>query len=187
MGRRLSVAVFLLLFFTSEVRAGPAPATLSAGENLLSGPQERIGSAADYIQTLNRAVPLSSIGMYVRDGRTELIDGHEVNGVEVIDAGAESLAASSGIQSCRMAARAALAQRRGLVATMLTPVIALLRAIDRSFMFDDRDVIFAVDGERIRNILELADRVQNPARGDRIYLTLARRGRRVQICVTASP
>jgi hypothetical protein len=42
-------------------------------------------------------------------------------------------------------------------------------------------------GERIRNILELADRVQSLARGDRMYLTLARRGRRVQICVTASP
>jgi hypothetical protein len=187
MGRRLSVAVFLLFWLMSEARAGPAPATLSAGENLASGPQERIGSAADYIQTLNRTVPLSSIDMYVRDGRTELIDGHEVYGVEVIDAGAESPAASSGIQSCRMAARAVLAQSRGLVATMLTPVIALLRAIDRSFMFDDRDVIFAVDGERIRNILELADRVQTLARGDRIYLTLARRGRRVQICVTASP
>jgi hypothetical protein len=32
--------------------------------------------------------------MYVRDGRTEFIDGHEVNGVEVIDAGAENPAAS---------------------------------------------------------------------------------------------
>jgi hypothetical protein len=37
-----------------------------------------------------------------------LIDGHEVNGVEVIDAGAESLAASFEIKSCRMAARAAV-------------------------------------------------------------------------------
>lgn len=65
--------------------------------------------------------------------------------------------------------------------------IRLLRAIDRSLIFDERDVIFVVDGERIRNILELADRVQSLARGNRKYLTLARRGRRVQICVTASP
>jgi S1-C subfamily serine protease len=175
MSRRLSVAVFLLLCFTNEARAGPAPATLSAGENLASGPQERVGSAADYVQTLNRAVPLPSIGMYVRDGRTELVDGHEVNGVEVVNATAQSPADSFEIQSCRMAARAALAHGGGLVATILSSV------------FGDRDVIFAVDGERIRNILDLADRVQTLARGDRIYLTLARRGRRVQICVTASP
>ena len=75
----------------------------------------------------------------------------------------------------------------GFVAIILTPVIPLLRAIDRSSMFDDRDVIFAVDGERIRNILDLADRVQSLARGGRIYLTIARRGRRVQICIAASP
>ena len=160
MSRRLSIAVFLLFCFATEARAGPWQA-----HPVPASPQERIGSAADYIKTLNRAVPLSSIGMYVRDGRTELIDGHEVNGVEVIDAGAESPAASLGIQSA----------------------IALFRAIDRSFMFDDRDVVFAVDGERIRNILELADRVQSLARGDRIYLTIARRGRRIQICIAASP
>ena len=190
MSKRFSVAVFLLLCFASEARAGPwqahpVPATLPAGENPGSDPD--IGSAADYIQTLNQAVPISSIGMSVRQGGTELIDGHEVNGVEVLDAGAEIPAASVGIPSCRMAARAALAHDGGLVATILAPVIALLRAIDRSFMFDDRDVIFAVDGERIRNVLDLADRVQSLAHGDRAYLTIARRGRRVQICIAASP
>jgi S1-C subfamily serine protease len=187
MGRRLSVAVFLLLWLTSEARARPAPATLYAGENLASGPQERIGSAADYLQTLNRPVTITRIGVSVRDGRTELIDGHKVNGVEVIDAAAEIPAASTEIQSCRMAARAAFAEAGGFVATILTPVSALLRAIDHSSMFDESDVIFAVDGERIRNILDLADRVQSLARGDRIYLTIARRGRRVQICIAASP
>jgi S1-C subfamily serine protease len=135
--------------------------------------------------TLEERVAISRIGVSVRDGWTELIDGHEVDGVEVIDTAAES--PSARMQSCRMAARAALAQGGGLVATILTPVIALLRAFDRNFMFDDSDVIFAVDGERIRNILDLADRVQSLARGDRIYLTIARRGRRVQICITASP
>ncbi len=189
MGRRLSVVAFLLLCFTTEARAGPwrARPIPAASENRASSQDESIGSAADYIQTLNQPVAISRIGVSVRNGRTELIDGHEVNGVEVIDAAAESPAASLRIQSCRMAARAALAQGRGLVATMLTPVIALLRAIDRSFMFDDRDVIFAVDGERIRNILDLADRIQSLACGDSIYLTIARRGRRVQICMALSP
>jgi S1-C subfamily serine protease len=189
MSRRLSVAVFLLLCFTTEARARrwqvrPVPA---ASENRAAGQDENIGSAADYIQTLNRPVTISRIGVSVRDGRTELLDGHEVNGVEVIDAAAESPAASLGIQSCRMAARAAFAETRGFVATILTPIIPLLWAIDRNSMFDDCDVIFAVDGERIRNILDLADRVQSLARGDRIYLTIARRGRRVQICIAASP
>jgi hypothetical protein len=115
MSRRLSVAVFLLLCFTTEARARrwqvrPVPA---ASENRAAGQDENIGSAADYIQTLNRPVTISRIGVSVRDGRTELLDGHEVNGVEVIDAAAESPAASLGIQSCRMAARAAFAETEG--------------------------------------------------------------------------
>jgi len=197
MSRRLSGAIFLLLCFTTDARAGswrerPVPATLLTGENRASGQDESIASAADYIQTLNRAVTISRIGASVRYGRTELIDGREVNGVEVIDAAAGSPAASAGIQSCRMAARATLPEAGGLVETILTPVIQLLRAVDHSSMFhssmfDDRDIIFAVDGERIRDILDLADRVQGLARGDRIYLTIARRGRRVQICIAALP
>jgi hypothetical protein len=41
----------------------------------------------------------------------------------------------------------ALREAGGFVATILTPVILLLRAMDHSSIFDDRDVIFAVDGE----------------------------------------
>jgi S1-C subfamily serine protease len=191
MDKPLAVAIFFLLCFTTQARAGPAwqerPGALSVSENPASDQDESIGSAADYIQTLNRPVTISRIGVSVRDGRTELIDGHEINGVEVIDAAAESPAASAGIRSCRMAARAALAETGGFVAIILKPIIPLLRAIDNSSMFDDCDIIFAVDGERIRNLLDLADRVQSLARGDRVYLTIARRGRRVRICIAASP
>jgi hypothetical protein len=102
MSRRLSVAIFLLLCFTTEARAGPVPATLRAGENHASSQDERIGSAADYIQTLNLAVTISRIGVSVRDGRTELIDGHEVDGVEVIDAcSRESLRKNAVMQNGR--------------------------------------------------------------------------------------
>jgi len=70
MGRRLSVAVFLLLCFTTEARARrwqvrPVPA---ASESRAAGQDENIGSAADYIQTLNRPVTISKIGVSVRDG-----------------------------------------------------------------------------------------------------------------------
>ncbi len=159
MDKPLAVAVFFLLCFTTQARAGPArqerPAALSVSENPASDQDKSIGSIADYVKTLNRAVTISGIGASVRDGRAKLLDGHEVSGAEVIDVGAESPAALAGLQ--------------------------------RSSVLDSGDLIFAADGARIRNILDLADQVQGLARGDRIYLTMARRGRRVQICVTASP
>jgi S1-C subfamily serine protease len=191
MSRRLSVAVFLLLCFTTEARAGPPwlerPAAFPTGENRASSQGRIIGSAADYVQTLNRPVAISGIGASVRNGRTKLIDGHEVSGAEVVDVASEGPAASAAIESCGMAAKAAPLRARGVFAIILTPVIPLLQAIHHSSTFDDSDVIFAADGERIRNAVDLEDRVQSLARGDRVYLTIARRGRRVQICIAASP
>jgi S1-C subfamily serine protease len=179
MRRQLAVVV-LLLCFTTEARAGlpwqQRPAAHSTGENRAASQHKTLGSIADYVKTLDRPVIISEIGASVRDGRAKLIDGHEVSGAEVIDVAAESPAASAGIRSARTTAKAVLA-----------PVIHLLQAIDQSFMFDNSDVIFAANGERIRNTLDLADRVESVARGDRIYLTIARRGRRVQICMVVSP
>jgi S1-C subfamily serine protease len=116
-------------------------------------------------------VTIAGIGVSVRDGRAELVDGHEVSGAEVIDVQAESPAAAAGMRSARMAA--------------LAPIISLVQAINRSFKFDRSDVIFAVDGERIRNTLDLAGWVEDLPTGERVYLTIARRGQRVQISVTA--
>ena len=167
MSRRLSVGVFLLLCFTTtEARAGPwqAHPVRAAGEKRASDQDESIGSAADYIQTLVRPVTISGIGASVRDGQAKLFDGHEVSGAEVIDVTPAGPAALAGIQPAARAAKAVLAAFIG-----------------------KSDVIFAADGERIRNTLDLADRVQSLAPGEWIYLTMARRGRRVQICVTASP
>jgi S1-C subfamily serine protease len=180
MSRQLAVAV-LLLCLTTEARAGPPwqerPAAHSTDENRAASQRCTLGSIADYVRTLGRPVTIPEIGASMRDGRAKLIDGHEVSGVEVIDVAAESPVASVGIRSAGMAAK-----------PLLGPIISLLQAVDHSFMFDNSDVIFAVDGERVRSTLDLANRVEGLARGDRIYLTIVRRRRRVQLCiVTASP
>ena len=111
MSRHLAVAAFFLLCFTAEARAGPPrlerPAAFFTGEHRASSQGTIIGSAADYVETLNRPVSLFGIGASVRNGRTKLIDGHEVSGAEVVDVAAEGPAASAAIESCGMAAKAA--------------------------------------------------------------------------------
>jgi hypothetical protein len=101
----------------AEARAGPPwlerPAAFSTGENRASSQGKIIGSAADYVQTLNRPVSISGIGPSVRNGQTKLIDAHEVSGAEVVDVATDGPAASAAIESCGMAAKEALLRARG--------------------------------------------------------------------------
>jgi S1-C subfamily serine protease len=131
---------------------------------------------ADYARTIVWPVTITAIGASVRDGRAKLIDGQEVSGVQVIDVAPAGPAALAGIQPAKVAAKAVLA-----------PIAPLLLAIDHGSMFERSDVIFAADAERIRSTLDFVDRVQGLAPGELIYLTLARRGLRVQIRVTVLP
>ena len=178
MGRHLAVAV-VLLFFSVDARAGPPrlerPGADCTSGNCASSQHNTAGNTADYIKTLVRPVTISEIGVSVRDGRAKLIEGQELSGAEVIEVAAESPAAAAGIRSVRTAVR-----------TIIVPGILLLQTVDQGFMFDNGDVIFAADGERVRNTLDLVDRVAGLARGARLYLTIARQGRRVQSCVVVA-
>jgi len=166
------VAVIFLFCLATGARAGPwrpDNASYSAGGNRAASENKAPGSAADYLKALDQAVTISGVGVSVRDGWAELIDRHIVSGAKVIDVKAQSPAARAGIRS----------------ATLFTSISSLLQAVDRSFRFDGSDVIFAADGERIRNALDLVDRIQGLAIGECIYLTIARHGQRVQISVMA--
>ncbi len=45
------------------------------------------------------------------------------------------------------------------------------------------DLIIGVDGERIRDLMDLDDSLQNAGPGDIVYLSIMRRGERLQIPV----
>jgi S1-C subfamily serine protease len=85
-----------------------------------------------------------------------------------------------------MTAKEDLLETAAVFAIVVTPLIPLLQAIDHSSVLDHSDVIFAADGARVRNTLDLAARTQSLAPGERIYLTIARDGRRIQICIAVS-
>ena len=65
MSTQLAVAAFFFLCFTTEARAGPPwlerPAAFSTDEKRASSQGTIIGSAADYVQILNRPVYISGI------------------------------------------------------------------------------------------------------------------------------
>ena len=172
MGKSFCVVVVLLFCFASGASAAAwRPdrfGSHSNGVHPAAGENQASGFADDYLKTSDQPVLISQIGAYVRNGWAELSDGREVSGAEVIDVRAQGPAASAGIRSAKMAV-----------------LISLLQTVDSSAHTDTSDHIFAVDSERVRNILDLADRVERLATGDRVYLTIARRGRRVRISVIA--
>ena len=117
------------------------PADFSTSENHPSRQDKSIGSTADYVQTLDRAVTISGIGVAVRDARAKLIDGHEVSGAEVMDVTPSGPAALAGIQPATINAKAALLEAGAVFAIVLPPVIPLFQVLDHSSALDNGDLI----------------------------------------------
>jgi hypothetical protein len=163
MSRQLAVAVFLLLCLAPKARAWPpwqerpviSTTAFTDRENPASRQDKTIGSTADYVQTLDRALIISGIGVSVRDGRARLIDGHHVSGAEVIDVPAGGPAALAGIQPASMAAKVTLLEAGAVFAILLTPAIPLLQAIDHSSMLDNSDVILPRMAKESETLLTL--------------------------------
>ena len=62
----------------------------------------------------------------------------------------------------------------------LFPVLMLANAL--SFA-ESHNLIIAVDGNRVRNVPDLVEAVQDTQKGDAVYLTIVRKGERKQIVV----
>jgi S1-C subfamily serine protease len=189
MTRKLAIVVLLVLCSTTTARAWPPweerptilPTAPSSSESFAKN--RGFGSTNDYVQDIHRPVSISDIGVSVRDGWARMTDGHEVRGAEVIAVDPGSPAALAGIQPGRVTTKEAVLEIGAIFAIVVTPLMPLLQAVDNSYLFDNSDLIFAADGERVTDTLDLAARVQGLARGGRLYLTVARRGRRVQVCI----
>jgi S1-C subfamily serine protease len=187
LGRRVAIVVVLcVLWSTTSAKAWPPweerptifPMPVASSHAFVEN--RHFPSTNDYLQST--PVAIAGIGVSVRDGVATLSDGFRVRGAEVITVDPRSPAALAGIESSWIRAKDALQEVGAVFAIIVTPLIPVLQAVDNSSLFDNSDVIFAADGERIRNTLELVARVQGLKRGDRLYLTIARRGRRVQTC-----
>jgi S1-C subfamily serine protease len=65
------------------------------------------------------------------------------------------------------------------------PAIFAVVILANSRLGESYDLIIGVDGNRVKNTLELVQAVQDTEPGDRIYLAIVRKGRRLQIAVLA--
>jgi S1-C subfamily serine protease len=105
-----------------------------------------------------RTLEVSVLGLKLREARRQLISGAFATGLLIVAVRNESPAAKAGL-----AALQELPRKRLLVG------------------FQGGDLIIAVDGSRVRSLLDFANEIREAQPGEIVYLTIVRAGIRKQI------
>jgi len=157
------------------VVSDPQPAATTAPQSL-----------NDYINNSGEPLAVAQLGIQVSDDSAKLDDSGAVSGAGVIEVSGNG--ASAGIlddhHTSHMMVTGALVGA-GLAAAVLFPpaVIPILLVAHVRSSGEAADVIIAVDGNRVRNTLDLMEAVQDIRTGDAVYLTIVRNGQRKQVVV----
>ena len=130
------------------------------------------------------AIP--QLGITVRDDSAKLDAAGRVSGVGVTGVSAERC----GRRHFSGPSRGPHDRQRrllgaGAAAFVLFPpaVIAVAMLANARGAAESLDLIIAVDGNRIRNTMDLVDAVQDARQGDTVYLTIVRNGQRKHVAV----
>jgi S1-C subfamily serine protease len=180
-----ALASSALLFFSGYVCAWQTiPGPVSDPQPATTSPQ----SLNDYMNSSGEPLAIPQLGILVSDDRAKLNNVGPVSGVGVTEVSAHG--ASAGIledhhTSHLMVSGALIGV--GLAAAVLfppalIPIVMLAQTHVRSPV-ESLDLVIAVDGNRVRNTLDLVEAVQDTSKGDAVYLTIVRDGQRKQIVV----
>jgi S1-C subfamily serine protease len=174
----------LLMIFCLAAPWQPAP--IAAAADATDG-QANVGTLKDYVggDSTRGPVEVAQLGLLVYDAKANLEDGREIAGVAVADVVPEGAAARAGIQSTAPGtATVAVVMGATIAAAVFFPPavigIALLAHMEAG---KPGELIIGVDGNRVRNTLELMQAVANFKTGDVAYLAMVHKGHRVQLPV----
>ena len=173
----------LLLFSAGYVCAWQTiPNPVTDPQPVTSSPQ----SLNDYMNASGEPLEIPQLGILVRDDSAKLTNSGPVSGAGVTKVSANG--ASAGIledhHNSHMAVSGALVAA-GVAAFVMFPpaLIPILMLANSRSSAESLDLIIAVDGNRVRNTLDLVEAVQYASRGDAVYLTIVRKGQRKQLLV----
>jgi PDZ domain len=144
----------------------------------LNGPPIR--SLQDFMSQGDVTSPL---GMEVREDRRKVNDSGEADGLLIVNVVAGSPAAKAGLHSYHRAVRDALETAAVAGSLFFPPAVLMVPVLDQVHVGESYDMIIAVDGNRVTNLLDLQDRLRDVQPGEIVYLTVIRNGQRVQIPV----
>jgi hypothetical protein len=125
----------------------------------------------------------SPLGIEVRQAQAKLVSGRMTDGLQVMDVVANSPAAKAGLHPLRRTVSDILKGVAVAGAIFFPPAVILVPVVDMVHVGESSDLIIAVDGARVTDYLEFADRLRDIRPGEIVYLSVVRNGARVQVPV----
>jgi S1-C subfamily serine protease len=184
--RWLAAACLALAVFQPTRAMGqqlPSEAALgqSAGDEPVTPSQ--LQTINDYLGIDGGQIEISQLGIMVRDGSARLDDGEKISGASVVEVSATAPAAKAldSHRASRLILDGALVGTAVASAVFFPPALIGVALLANSNIGESHDLVIAVDGYRVRNILDLVEPVEGTQSGDTVYLVIVRNGHRLQV------
>jgi hypothetical protein len=168
------------------VPPGTVPPPDDANNYMINDPDlvSGIGTAREFVAQGEESSP---IGFEVRESRGRLKGGEHVEGLLIVKVYKGSPADKAGLRGYnggKQHALQALAIGAGMAfpPAMLLTMVAL-PMIEYTEMGKSYDMIIGIDGVRVTNFFDFAERMRNVQPGELVYLNLVRNGKRIQLPV----
>ena len=149
-----------------------------------SPPPYDAGLNEQYMMEDENDLPL--LGVEVRLDRRKLKSGEMVSGLLVLGVSPGSPAAVAGLQGFSHKITSAV-ETVAMAAAMVLPVAApaamIVPVLESSHVGEHYDLIVAIDGNRVTNLVDLQDAVRDAQPGETTYLSIIRDGKRLQVPV----
>jgi S1-C subfamily serine protease len=160
----------------------PPAAAQSAASDVA---ETHLPGVKDYLDTSAEPIEIPSLGIMARDGRAKLDDGDTIAGAEVVEISRKSPAAQSlsTHEASHVLVDGALLGAGVASAVLFPPALVAVAMVANSHIGMSYDLVVGVDGQRVRNTMDLMQSIGQARPGDTLYLVVVRSGRRVQVPV----
>jgi S1-C subfamily serine protease len=154
--------------------------TSDAPQSAVSGQQD----LDDYLATARGPIQIPRLGIAVRNGSATLNDGEIIFGAVVTAVSPVGPAKALAFRqaSSHLILEGALFGTVIAAAVFFPPAMVGIATM-ACYYADFEDLLIAVDGHRVRNILELVELTQFAHSGDTVYLVILHKGLRLQVPV----
>jgi hypothetical protein len=132
---------------------------------------------------LNQGPNSSPLGIEVQQSEAKLSAGGKADGLLIVDVTADSPAAKAGLHPYRRTVSDILKGVSIAGALFFPPAVILLPVMDQVHIGETSDLIIAVDGSRVTDYMQFADRLRDVRPGEIVYLSIVRNGSRLQVPV----